>query len=134
MATGDLKQGTSLEGGVIGQGQLADAAAKLSLTINGSPVTDVPAATYVVVKKAVFTNGDTSARTVSYGVLKSGGTPGAAGTLQAVGSGLGAAGSATHVIDATELEGVILGPGDSIAAYADSASKVNYMVSGAVSH
>lgn len=133
MATGDLKQGTHLDGGVLGQGQCAASAAKLAMTINGSSVTDVPAATWVVLKAVVFTNSDTTGRVVSYGVLKASGSVGGAGTLQGITVPLGAAGTVTHVLDADELRGALLGPGDSVVAFSDSASKVNYTISGAVS-
>ena len=74
-----------------------------------------------------------TARTVSYGATKTGGTAGADATLQGKNMPLGAAGSLTSVFEASELEDMMLGPGDFIAAGADSGTAVTYTISLTVS-
>jgi hypothetical protein len=124
VATGDLKNGTTLAGSVLAQGQLAASAA----TIYGP----VPASTYVRLAKVIFTETSGTARTVTYGVVKAGGTGGADATLQGKAIPLAAAGDLWSILD-TELAGMYLGPGDSIAALASAAASVTYTISGVVS-
>ena len=54
-------------------------------------------------------------------------------TLQGKDVPIGAKGATTATIDATELAGMILGPGDSIGALASAGTAITYTISGAVS-
>lgn len=126
MAAGDFKNGAGLGGGIIGQGQLGATATNLLAT---SPVS---AATWVKLTKVVFGNTTASAVTISYGAVRSGGTFGDA-TTAAKTVPMGAAGTSTATVDATELDGMILGPGDFLAGLCSAGTSVTYTVSGAVS-
>lgn len=86
----------------------------------------------VEIRGLVFSNESSSARTVTYGVGKSGATLGAAGTSAGKTVALGAAGSATAIADATELELFVLGSGDFVWALADGGSAVAQTLSGVV--
>ena len=126
MATGDFLNGTGMTGSILAQGQL--------LTSGTTPIYGpVPANTYVRLAKVVLSNVTASATTVSYGAVKSGGTVNADATLQGKDVPLGAKGSTTAILDAVELEGTMLGPGDSIGALAAAGTAVTFTVSGAVS-
>lgn len=125
MTAGDFKNGANLPGQVLAQA-----------TVNSTEHAiygPVPAATYVKLSGLVFCNEAATTRTLSYGVVKSGNTPGAAGTRQGKNLTLSAAGSSTSVIDADELDGFMLGPGDLISAIASNAGDISFTVSGAVS-
>ena len=118
--------GAALTGAVLAQGQLA--------TSGTTPIYGpVPANTYVKIAKVVLSNVTASALTVSYGAVKSGGTVNADATLQGKDVPLGAKGSTTAILDATELGGMMLGPGDSIGALASTGTACTYTVSGSVS-
>ena len=54
-------------------------------------------------------------------------------TLQGKDVLAGAKGTSTATIDATEIAGMLLGPGDSIGALASAATTITYTISGAVS-
>ena len=126
MAAGDFKNGSGLVGSVLAQGQL--------LTTGTTPVYGpVPSNTYVKIAKVVLSNTTASGVTVSYGAVKAGGTVNADATLQGKDVPLGAKGTSTATIDATELEGIMLGPGDSIGALASAGTAITYTISGAVS-
>jgi hypothetical protein len=126
VSTGDFKNGTNLVGGIVGQVQLGTSATALLTT---SPVA---AGSYVKVAKVVLCNTSASAVTVTYGAVKSGGTLVDAATACKTFS-LGAAGSNTHTLDATELAGMMLGPGDFLSGLASTGAVVTATVSGAVS-
>jgi len=126
VATGDFKNGTALTGGILGQPQLGTSATNL---LAASPVA---ANTYVTLKKVIFTNTSASPVTITYGAVKSGGTLGDA-TCAAKTWPLGAAGTTTATVDATELAGMILGPGDFLAGLASTGAVVTATVSGATS-
>ena len=126
MAAGDFKNGGTLTGGILGQGQLGTSATPLLAT---SPV---PAATYITVKRVVLCNTTGGAVTVTYGAVRSGGTLTDAATSVKTWS-LGAAGSSTSTLVATELEGLILGPGDFLAGLASTGTSITYTASGATS-
>lgn len=126
MSAGDFKNGANLGGGIIGQVQLGTGATNVLTT---SPVA---AATLVKVVKAWACNTSASPVTVTYGAIKSGGTLG--DTTAAVKTWpLGAAGTTTSTIEASELAGVVLGPGDFIAGLASTGAVVTFTVSGVVS-
>lgn len=133
MSTGDFKNGTNLTGGIVSQSVLGTDAAKLTLTIDGANVTEVPAGKYLKIAKVVVANTSASAVTVSYGATKSGGTLGVDGTLQGKTVPLGAAGSATATADLTELANMFLGPGDYLAAWASAGTSVTQTTSATVS-
>ena len=126
MAAGDYKNGSGLVGSVLAQGQL--------LTTGTTPVYGpVPSNTYVKIAKVVLANTTATSATVSYGAVKAGGTVNADATLQGKDVPLGAKGTTTAILDATELEGIMLGPGDSIGALASAGTAITYTISGAVS-
>lgn len=125
MSTGDLKTGSNLDGGILGQ---------LVATTSAVALYTVPANTYVVVKGCVFANESASAVTVSYGVAKSGNTIGAAGTFAEKTWPLGAAGTTTATVTASELTGMMLGPGDAVWFLASAGTAVTGTLSAAVSH
>lgn len=110
-------------GRVLGQGVLTT-----SFAIIAGPV---PAGSSVRLAAVIFT-GVASASTVSYGVGKSGSTPGTDATLQGKGIPIGASGDLTSTIDCTELSEILLGPGDYVTAKAGNAASVSYLVSGEV--
>lgn len=126
MSTGDFKNGSNLVGSIIGQVQLGATATNLLTT---SPVA---AGSYVKVAKVVLCNTSASAVTVTYGAVKSGGSLGDTACTTKTWP-LGAAGSTTSTLDATELAGMMLGPGDFLAGLASTGSVVTATVSGAVS-
>ena len=125
MTAGDIKNGASLDGGIIGQ---------LVATTSATALYTVGASTWVTVRGLVFANESASARTVSYGVAKSGATIGAAGTFAAKTWPLGAAGATTATVTASELAGMLLGPGDAVWFLSDAGTAVTGTLSGAVSH
>lgn len=82
-----------------------------------------------LIKRAVFTNTDTSARSVTVYRVPSGG---AAGTGNIVFSAhvVNIAGTSGDTYVAPELTDMVLNPGDTLHAFADSANKVNVTISG----
>ena len=125
MSAGDLKTGSNLDGGIVGQLVATTSAAALYL---------VPASTYAVIKGCAFANESAGAVTVSYGVAKAGNTIGAAGTFLEKGLSLAAAGSLTATVTASELVGMLLGPGDTVWHLASAGTSVTGTISAAVSH
>ena len=123
--TTSIPAGT-VTGGILGQLQLGTTATNLLAT---SPVA---AGTYVTLKKVIVTNTSASPVTITYGAVKSGGTLGDA-TCSVKTWPLGAAGSNTATVDAAELAGMILGPGDFLAGLASTGAVVTVTVSGAIS-
>ena len=94
------------------------AAADAAIVTGNSNVT-------TVIKRAVFSNTDSAAHTITLNVVASGGSSSAAN--QVVNARALAAGE-TYV--SPELAGVVLSPGDMIRGLADAASKVTVTVSG----
>ena len=86
----------------------------------------------VELRGVVFSNESGTATTVTYGVGRAGTTVGAAGTSAGKIVPIGAAGSTTAIIDATELECFVLGGGDYLWALAGAGSAVACTVSGIV--
>lgn len=78
-----------------------------------------PANTKCLLKKLTFTNNDASARTVTVHLVASGGS---ASTSNILTKTVSIAAGATY--EAFEAEGHILGPGDFITAFADTAALV----------
>lgn len=109
-------------GGVLAQGFVGTSAAALY-----GPVTN--SNQQVELRGVVFSN-ESSATTVTYGVGKNGTTVGAAGTSAGKTCPIGAAGSTTSTIDASELELMILGPGDYVWALAGAGTTVAYTING----
>lgn len=75
--------------------------------------------TATIITSATFTNADTGSHTFTVYVVRSGGTPGLANILidaQSIGA------KAAYV--SPELQNVMLGPGDSIQAFADTGAEV----------
>jgi hypothetical protein len=107
---------------------LAQGVATTAVTYVYGPITDTNK--QVQVKGLVFSNESGTATTVSYGVVKAGKTPGAAGTSQAKSTPIGAAGSTTATIDAEELEDFVLGTGDGIWVQAGANTAVAYVLNG----
>lgn len=126
MTAGDWKNGTNLDGKVVGQLQAGTTATTLYAVPSSG--------TEVKLGKVVFSNESASAVTVSYGVAMAGNTPGAAGTFTAKTWPLGAAGSTSATVDATELDGMYLGPGDVLWFLASAATSVTGTASALVSH
>lgn len=85
----------------------------------------------VELKAVVFCNESAGAVTVTYGAVRSGGTAGA-GTYQCKTYQLGAAGTSTSTLDATELRGMPLGAGDFLSGLASTGAVVTVTVSGEV--
>ena len=78
-----------------------------------------------IVKRAVFTNTDTVTHKITVYRVPSGGTPGASNILINA-----LAVSAGQAYVSPELSSMVLIGGDSIQAFADTASKVNAVISG----
>ena len=112
-------------GGVLAQGTVAASAGYLYGPVAGGNQ-------QVELRGVVFSNESASATTVTYGVGKSGATVGAAGSSAGKSQPVGAAGSSTATLDASELELMILGPGDYIWALAGTGSVVGYTINGIV--
>ena len=105
---------------LIASTQLANAVASV-----GGPLT--PA--HWLIQRAVFTNVDTAARTITVHRVPAAGTPAAANEV--IGAFvLNAVGQSGHTYTAPELAGMVLNPGDTLQAFADVAAKVNITVSG----
>lgn len=77
------------------------------------------------IRKAVFTNIDTSARTFTVYIVPSGGSPATSNTII---SALSLLPGQSYI--ASELSGLVLTTGVSIQALSDSASKINTIGSG----
>ncbi len=91
----------------------------------GGPLTP----THWLIQRAVFTNVDTAARSITVHRVPSAGTAVAANEL--IGAFvLNPVGQPGHTYIATELAAMVLNPGDTIQAFADVASKVNVTISG----
>ena len=109
---------------------LAQGVAGTSATAIYGPVQGTNA--QVEVRGLVFSNESGAATTISYGVGDSGSTVGAAGTSQGKSVAIGAAGSTTAIIDASEVEEFVLGVGDYVWAQAGAGSAVAYTLNGIV--
>ena len=109
---------------------LAQSVATTAATVIYGPVTGLNQ--QVEIRALVINNESASATTVSYGVGLAGSTAGAAGTSQGKTVPLGAAGTSTAIIDATELEGIILGVGDYVWVQAGANTAVAYTLDGIV--
>lgn len=79
----------------------------------------------LIIKKAVFTNIDTVARTITVYLVPSGGSAGAGNTFI---SALSL--SAGQTFDATSLGNMVLTPGATLQALASAGSVVNCFISG----
>ena len=86
----------------------------------------------VEVRGFVLNNEASSATTITYGLGKAGSTLGAAGTSQGKTVAIGAAGTTTSIIDASELEYMILGYGDYVWVQAGANMSVAYTLDGIV--
>jgi hypothetical protein len=112
-------------GGVLNQGYVATSAGYLYGPVGSGNQ-------QVELRGVVFSNESASATTVTYGVGKSGTTVGAAGTSSGKTAPIGAAGATSSTIDASELEYMILGPGDYVWASAAAGTAVAFTVDGIV--
>lgn len=95
------------------------------LTTSAAAVYTAPTAVHAVVKKATFTNTSGSAVTLSVYRVPSGGSALPGNTVI---SAMSLAAGQAYV--AQELDNVVLGPGDSIEAFASAATAVVAMLNG----
>ena len=109
---------------------LAQGVATTSAVVVYGPVAGINQ--QVEIRGLVFNNESATATTVTYGAGKAGTTAGAAGTSQGKTVPIGAAGATTAIVDATELEEIVLGPGDYVWVQAGANSAVSYMLNGIV--
>ena len=100
------------------------------LTTSPATVVSLPGQVATIVK-VVFCNESGSPVTISYGVTikASGLAAGAAGTAVGRTWTLGAAGSTTHTLEATELVGFTLGVADAVWAVASTGAAVSWLAS-----
>lgn len=117
----DFKQSANLAGKILASGQVASAN-------TATTVYTVPAASAAKVASASITNTDSSAMTVSVSVVPSGGS--VDGTHVVLSAYQLLAGDSTVL---TEIIGSMLDAGAFISITASTASKLNYLFTGAVS-
>lgn len=96
-----------------------------TLTASAAAYVTAPANTTYVIKKAVFTNTDSSARTITVHRVASGGSATAANMIISAFSL-----SAGQTYEATSLGNMVMGPGVTLQALASVTSVVNIFVSG----
>ena len=82
-----------------------------------------------LVKRAVFTNTDTAAHTITVHHVPNGGSP-SAGNIVIEVYGLGPQGQPGHTYVAAELTDMIFNSGDTLQCFSDTANVVNVTVSG----
>ena len=96
-----------------------------TLTGSAAAYVTAPANTTYVIKKAVFTNTDVAARTITVHRVASGGSATAANMIISAFSL-----SAGQTYEATSLGNMVMGPGVTLQALASTTSVVNLFVSG----
>lgn len=96
-----------------------------TLTASAAAYVTAPANTTYVIKKAVFTNTDTVARTITVHRVAAAGTATAANMIISAFSL-----SAGQTYEATSLGNMVMGPGVTLQALASTTAVVNIFVSG----